>query len=232
MGLEKALSYTFRNDHLLQEALTHKSYHHENPSSCPYHNERLEFLGDTVLGLVIAEVLFRKDVPMQESEMSKVKSYLVSGRILSEIAKDIGLGKFIRLGRGELETGGRKKQSILANALESIFGAAFMDSGFDSARDLILRLYDPVIREALDQEKYLDYKTELQEICQRDHAHLPEYRIINEEGLEHEKTFYVEVLIEGNLLGMGTGSSKKRAEINAARDAYFKLKTRTSDETK
>jgi len=232
MGLEKALGYTFRDTHLLQEALTHKSHHHENPSSCPYHNERLEFLGDTVLGLVIAEILFRIDPPLQESEMSKVKSYLVSGRILSEIAKDIGLGKYILLGKGELETGGRKKHSILANALESIFGAAFIDTGFEGAKELILRLYDPVIKEALDEEKYLDYKTELQEICQHDYAHLPEYRIINEEGLEHEKTFYVEVSIEGRLLGMGIGSSKKRAEINAARDAYFKLKTGTNGNKK
>jgi len=232
MDLEKTLSYTFHYDSFLKEALVHKSYHHENPEECPYHNERLEFLGDTVLGLVIAELLFSITPPLPESEMSKIKSYLVSGRTLSIIAKQIDLGSHILLGKGELESGGREKQSILANTIESIFGAVFMDGGFEAAKDFILRVYDPVIQEALDEEKYLDYKTELQEICQRDYGKLPEYRVINEEGLEHEKTFYVEASIQGNLLGMGIGTSKKKAEINAARDAFFKMKTNTANHSK
>lgn len=229
MELEKTLGYSFRNNALLREALAHKSYHHENPGDCPLYNERLEFLGDTVLGLVIAELLFSITPPLPESEMSKIKSYLVSGRTLSVIAKQMNLGKFILLGKGEVETGGKEKPSILANTIESIFGAVFLDGGFDAAKKFILRVFDPVIQEALDEEKYLDYKTELQEICQRDYGKLPEYRIINEEGLEHEKTFYVEASIQGTLLGMGIGTSKKKAEINAARDAYFKLKTNSTN---
>jgi ribonuclease-3 len=223
MDLEKALGYSFQNRRLLQDALTHKSFYHENPGPDCFYNERLEFLGDTVLGLVIAELLYLIGPPLLESEMAKIKSYLVSGKTLSHIADTIDLGKYIRLGKGEIGTGGRAKASILSDTMESVFGAVFIDGGFESARRIIRKLYGETIEETLENKKYLDYKTELQEICQSRYGKLPQYSVISEEGLEHKKLFTIRVSVDDAVLGKGSGSSKKGAEINAARDAYLKM---------
>jgi len=221
--IERYLGYSFRNPDILADALTHKSFYHENPDTKRYYNERLEFLGDTILGLVIAELLYRREPPLPESEMARIKSYLVSGKVLSSIARNMDLGRHLHLGKGEIETGGRSKASILADSMEAIFGAVFIDGGFEKAKEVILRLYAGVVEESLSEKKYVDHKTELQELSQSRYGILPLYRIVGERGLEHEKLFEVEVVINGEVMGTGTGTSKKKAEAEAARQALAKI---------
>lgn len=224
MEIENALGYTFKDERLLKDALLHKSFYHEHPDTEGFYNERLEFLGDTVLGLVIAEFLYVIRPLLMESEMAVMKSYLVSGDVLSQVANKIDLGGHIMLGKGERETGGRTKTSILANTLEALFGAVFIDGGFNSAKDVILGLYLSVINKTLKEKRYIDYKTELQELSQSKYNVLPRYRVICEEGRDHEKVFTVEVVVNDRVLGSGAGTSKKKAEISAAREALLKLK--------
>jgi len=221
--LERCLGYTFHQRTLLVEALTHKSFFHENPSRVASHNERLEFIGDSVLGLVIVEHLFRDKKGYTESEMSEIKSYLVRGALLSEIAHGIGLGGYLRLGKGEEETGGRNKKSVLANALEAVLGAIYLDGGQEAARKSILRLFEERILSALSSGHYHSYKTDLQEESQMRFGMLPEYHIIHQEGAEHIKIFTAEVFIAGRRLGRGSGKNKKEAQTAAAKEAMERL---------
>lgn len=222
--LERDLGYSFRNRDLLVEALTHRSFHHENPEKVGSYNERLEFMGDSVLGLVIVEYLFNHDSRFPESQMSEIKSYLVRGSVLSEIASALSLGNYLRLGRGEEDTGGREKKSLLANAMEAVFGALYIDGGYESARAIILGLFKEKISLTISSGQYHNYKTELQEKSQLLHGVLPEYRIAHQEGVEHRKTFTVEVFIKGEMLGRGSGMNKKEAQTSAAKEALEKLK--------
>lgn len=222
--LERDLGYSFRNRDLLLEALTHRSYHHENPDRVLFYNERLEFIGDSVLGLVVVEYLFNYSGEFTESEMSKIKSYLVRGSLLSEVAAGIYLGDYLRLGRGEDETGGRAKKSLLANAMEAVFGAVYLDAGYEGARKTVLRLFEGRVLEAIRSGQYHSYKTELQEESQMRFGVLPEYRIVSQEGEEHRKTFTIEVFIAGKSFGKGTGKNKKEAQTAAAKEAMEKLK--------
>ncbi len=221
--LESALGYAFRDKGLLIESLTHKSFHHENPDKSRSNNERLEFLGDSVLGLTIVEYLFSCRPELTESAMSKLKSFLVKGSILSEIASKILLGEFLRLGRGEEETGGRRKKSILADAFEAVLGAVYIDGGYDIARGIILRLLKEKIELAISSGQYHDYKTDLQEKSQMLFGVLPEYRVISQTGQEHRKVFTIDVLIAGQKFGSGTGKNKKEAQTLAAKEAIEKL---------
>ncbi|MCL0034174.1 ribonuclease III [Thermodesulfovibrionales bacterium] len=221
--IEKSIGYQFRDKDLLINALTHKSYHHENPDEAPYYNERLEFLGDSVLGLVIAETLFIDDKRLTEASMSKMKSYLVKGSLLFEIASRLSLGKYLRLGRGEESTGGRNKRSISADAVEALFGAVFLDSGYETIRSVILRLLRTKILSVISKEEGYDSKSELQERCQGIFGKLPEYRVVNQEGEEHKKIFTTEVYMNGRSYGRGTGGSKKSAQKAAAKEALQKL---------
>ncbi len=223
-NLEKELDYAFKKRALLLEALTHKSFHHENPDRVSSYNERLEFIGDSVLGLIIVEYLFNYSGEFTESDMSKIKSYLVRGSLLSEIAVSISLGEYLRLGKGEEETGGKTKKSLLANAMEAVFGAIYLDGGYESARNSILRLFKEKILSVISSGQYHDYKTELQEESQMRFGVLPEYRIIRQEGEEHRKTFTSEVFIAGERFGRGKGKSKKEAQTVAAKEAMEKLK--------
>ena len=207
--LEDSLGYRFKDKVLLTDALTHKSYHHENPHDAPGHNERLEFLGDSVLGLVIAEDLFLKDAMLTEADMSKMKSYLVKEAVLFEIALRLLLGKYLRLGRGEESTGGRQKRSVLSDAVEALLGAVFLDSDYKTARSVITKLFKEEISAALVKKEGCDFKSELQEKSQNLFAVLPEYKIVKQEGEEHKKIFTAEVYINGQLYGSGTGKSKK-----------------------
>ncbi len=218
-GLEDNLGYKFTNNKLLLEALTHRSFYHENPGKAEDYNERLEFLGDSVLGFVIVEHLFMSDRRLSESVMAKTKSYLVKESILSEIADTISVGKYLRLGKGEEATGGRTKKSLLADAVEAILGAIYLDSGYESVRSLILRLFKDKIDFIMSSGEFHDFKTELQEKTQMLFGTIPEYTMIKQEGEEHRKTFTVEVRIEGEKYGMGCGRSKKEAETLAAREA-------------
>lgn len=221
--LEKSIGYSFSDKGLLLEAVTHKSYHHENPGEAPTHNERLEFLGDSVLGLAVVEYLFKAGEPRRESTMSKIKSHIVKGKALSEAAREISLGMHLRLGKGEAETGGRDKASILADAMEALIGAVYVDGGYDEARRLVLRLFEDRLDKAMTRGEFHDYKTALQEESQTRFGELPQYRLAGEEGREHDKLFTMEVFIAGRLWGTGTGRSKKEAQSEAAREALDRI---------
>lgn len=223
-GLESNLGYCFKNEEFLLEALTHKSFHHENPEKAPSYNERLEFFGDSVLGLVVVEYLFKSKSYYFESTMSKIKSYLVKESVLSDIARGISLGAYLRLGKGEEETGGREKKSILADAMEAVFGAIYIDGGYESVRDVILRLLMDKIDTAISSEQFFDFKTDLQEESQIKFGVLPQYRTVKQEGEEHKKIFTVDVFIRGSKFGSGKGKSKKEAETIAAKEALSKIK--------
>jgi ribonuclease-3 len=223
-SLEKKIGYCFRNKDILLEALTHKSLHYENPKEAPVYNERLEFLGDSVISLTVVESLFNLRGRHQESEMSKIKSFVVKGAALSAVAQEISLGNYLRLGKGEEDTGGRKKVSILANALEALIGAVHIDGGIENARRCVERLLGDRLVEAVESGQYHDYKTEIQEECQMLFGKLPEYRLTAQKGLEHEKTFEVEVFISDEPYGKGIGRSKKEAQTAAAKEAMIRLK--------
>ncbi len=228
-NFERDLGYSFKDKGLLVEALTHKSFHHENPDKVKSYNERLEFIGDSVLGLVIVEYLFRYNNEFTESDMSKIKSYIVKGAVLSEIAAGLGIGNYLSLGRGEEDTGGRQKRSLLANALEAVFGAIYLDSDYEKARKAILALFKDKIHSVISSGQYHDYKTELQEKSQMLYGILPEYRITRQEGQEHLKTFTVDVIVAGKALGRGAGRNKKEAETAAAKKALERLKEHPGD---
>ncbi|MCI0468560.1 MAG: ribonuclease III [Nitrospirae bacterium] len=221
--LEGLIGYKFKNKKLLLTALTHKSYYHESPDKKSDHNERLEFLGDSVLGLVIAEDLYKQKNILSESEMSKIKSCLVKESALFEIANMVSLGNRLRLGKGEDSTGGRHKRSILSDAVEALLGAIFLDSDYNNARSVILRLFRDRDSNVIRKQKDDDSKSELQERCQKIFGVLPEYRIVKQEGEEHKKVFTVEVYIDGRMFGKGAGKSKKAAQMTAAREALKEL---------
>jgi ribonuclease III len=222
-AFEDSLGYHFRNRGFLAEALTHRSFYHENPDKADAYNERLEFLGDSVLGFVIVEYLFCLENKLPESVMAKTKSYLVKEMILSEIAVSISLGKYLRLGKGEEGTGGRAKKSLLADAVEAVLGAVYLDAGYEKTREVILKLFQERLDAIISSGEFHDFKTELQEKTQLLYSTIPEYKIIRQEGAEHKKLFTIEVYIEGERYGDGTGKSKKEAETLAAKEALQKL---------
>lgn len=221
--LERHLGYIFDHKDLLTEALTHRSFYYEHPDESIAHNERLEFLGDSVLGFVIVEYLFLSDKHMTESAMAKIKSYLVKESVLSEIADSLSLGKYLRLGKGEEASGGRTKKSLLSDAIESVLGAIYLEGGYQKAREVVLRLFKEKIDNVIYSEVFYDFKTELQERTQLLFSSLPEYRVIRQEGEEHKKVFTIEVYIDGKRFGRGTGRSKKEAQTFAAKEALLRL---------
>jgi len=221
--LEDSLGYQFSNKKLLFEALTHKSFFHENLDKAEAYNERLEFLGDSVLGFVIVEYLFSIEDKLSEAVMAKAKSYLVKEAVLSEIADLISLGKYLRLGKGEEASGGRTKSSLLADAIEAVIGAVYLDGGYENAKRVLLRLFREKINKILESGEFHDFKTELQEKTQLLFSSIPEYRITKQEGAEHKKIFTVEVYISGEKFGTGSGKSKKEAETVAAKEALGRL---------
>ncbi|MDH5201958.1 MAG: ribonuclease III [Nitrospirota bacterium] len=223
LELENRLGYFFKNKEFLIEALTHRSFSHETPENSDTHNERLEFLGDSVLGFVIVEYLFLSDNRFAESSMAKIKSYLVKESILSEIANVLSLGEYLRLGKGEEATGGRIKKSLLADALEAVLGAVYVDGGYGTAKELILRLFNEKINAIIMSGEFHDFKTELQERTQLLFNVLPEYRVVKQEGAEHKKIFTVEVFISGEKFGRGSGKSKKEAQTIAAKEALSRF---------
>ena len=225
--LQKRLSYNFINIDLLREAITHKSYVNENPDLNAKDNERLEFLGDAVLDLAISSYLFVNFPYYQEGELSKFKSMMVSEPSLSKIASDLDIGEYLLLGRGEEHTGGRKKESLLANALEAIIAAIYLDGGLPAADGFIRMVFVAQIQTITREGISLDYKTDLQEYCQGHDLELPSYRVSKEMGPDHKKTFEVEILINGEVLGLGIGKNKKEAEQRAAKEALKYLTSKT-----
>ena len=221
--LENRLGYSFMDGKVLLEALTHRSFYHENPGKADAYNERLEFLGDSVLGFIIVEYLFSMDHNLTESVMAKTKSYIVKEAVLSEVASSISLGQYLRLGKGEEHTGGRTKKSLLADAFEALLGAVYVDGGYDAAKKIVLSLFRHKIHPIINSGEFHDSKTELQEKTQLLFSSIPEYRIIKQEGEEHRKIFTVEVYISGDKYGSGVGKSKKEAETRAAKEALAGL---------
>ena len=221
--LQKNLSYRFRNIELLKEALTHKSFVNENPETHLKDNERLEFLGDAVLDLSISTFLIKNFPYFQEGELSRFKSMVVSEPSLSNIAARLELGQYLFLGKGEEQTGGRKKESLLANALEAIIAAIYLDGGLASADEFIRVAFIEDIMMIVREGINLDYKTTLQEYCQARGLSLPVYKVIKETGPDHKKTFEIELFINGEVVGIGVGGNKKDAEQKAAKEALKNL---------
>ena len=216
---EQRIGYTFQRRDLLTRAITHKSYSHEARHEDVRHNETFEFLGDSVLGFVIGDVLFRHFPELDEGALSKMKAYLVSSTSLAEKARRFGMGDVILLGVGEEKTGGRKKDSLLANLFEAMLAAIYLDGGIDAARQVIEQSFMDDIKSINKQDLlFHDYKTALQELAQGKGLPLPEYNVVDEVGPDHDKTFIVEVKI-GKLSARGEGSSKKEAQQQAAKNA-------------
>ncbi|HXF56804.1 MAG TPA: ribonuclease III [Actinomycetota bacterium] len=218
--LEEALGVRFRDRGLLELALTHRSYAFERGLEAT--NERLEFLGDAVLGLVVADLAYRRFPDLSEGELAKLRAGVVNMSVLAEVARELGLGAEIRLGRGEELSGGRHKASILADALEAVIGAVYLDQGMRRARAVVERLFSSRIEAYARGEGERDYKTLLQELAAQDVGRLPEYRV-EERGPDHQKEFTATVYVGGRPLGRGKGRSKKEAEQGAAREAHARL---------
>jgi ribonuclease-3 len=216
---EQRIGYTFQRPELLRRALTHKSYSHESKDFDVRHNETFEFLGDSVLGFVIGDALFAHFPDLDEGALSKMKAYLVSAPTLAAKARQYGMGDVILLGVGEEKTGGRKKDSLLANLFEAVVAGIYLDGGIEAVRRVIERAFQTEIR-SIDQDDLLfqDYKTALQELAQGRGLPLPDYAVVGEVGPDHDKTFIVEVKV-GSLTARGEGSSKKEAQQQAARHA-------------
>ncbi len=219
--LETAIGYRFRNITLLQNALAHSSYANERWHDSLKSNERLEFLGDSILGMVVAEHLYRNYPDRLEGELTRMRADMVCERALANIAQRIELGQHLLLGHGEEQTGGRTRNSILADAVESVIAACFLDGGMEAARGFIDRfvLTDVPVRKL----RNADYKTALQELVQQKKNQQLTYKLTGESGPDHDKHFEVAVLLNGSTVGTGTGSSKKRAEQDAARAAMEQL---------
>jgi ribonuclease-3 len=225
LALETRLGYRFRDRGLLEHALTHKSKAHEDPSGGVIDNESLEFLGDAVLGLVIADALCRRFPASSEGQKSKVKAMLVSTTSLAEMAERLDLGEHMILGRGEEKTGGRQKQALLADTCEALIAAIYLDGGLEPARQFLVRELGPAL-ELSGRPDYLgrDHKSRLQEELQGLGRPLPTYRVAGEAGPEHRKMFHVEVTVGGEVLAQGAGRTKKDAEQEAAQSALEALK--------
>ena len=219
--LEQGLGYTFRNKALLENALTHSSYANENRERHLPDNERLEFLGDSILGFVVAEYLYRNFPDKPEGELTRIRADLVCERNLAEAAATIELGSYLLLGHGEEQGGGRKRDSIVSDAMESVIAASFMDGGFAAAKEIIDQLILSNIPKG--RPRNFDYKTAFQELVQRKKDQQIHYELTGESGPDHDKHFEVEVLLNGKAVGHGVGSSKKRAEQAAAEAAIEKL---------
>jgi ribonuclease-3 len=222
-ALDRILGVRFRDASLRQLALTHRSHAFEN--ELPANNERLEFLGDAVLGIVVTDMAFREFPEMPEGELAKLRAAIVNMGALADVARDIGLGRFVLLGKGEEMSGGRDKTSILADVLEALLGAVYLDRGLDAASKLIRRLFRPRMIAYVRGEGERDYKTILQEIASSELHVVPEYKI-RERGPDHEKEFTATVVLAGKEWGVGMGRSKKEAEQQAAHEAYMRLSER------
>jgi ribonuclease-3 len=222
-ALDRALGVAFRDPRLREMALTHRSYAFEQGEEAT--NERLEFLGDSVLGLVVTDMAFAAYPMMPEGSLAKLRAAIVNMGALADVARSLGVGQVVRLGRGEELSGGRDKSSILADCLEAVFGAVYLDQGLDVARELIERLFRPRMQAYVRGEGDRDYKTILQEVASQELRAMPDYRL-EEQGPDHQKEFTATVFLAGEPLGTGSGRSKKEAEQQAAREAYARITER------
>lgn len=221
-SLEEALGYSFRERTLLAEALTHRSYANEHHLEDLPDNERLEFLGDAVLDLVISQYLMEALPGAHEGELTRIRAEVVAEPSLARLARSLDIGSCLLFGRGEKSTGGRSKPSLLGDALEAVFGAVFTDGGFDSAKSTIMPLFVPLLRQA-SADKGQDYKSRLQEFLQGTHRERPIYSLIETTGPAHERIYRIDVLIDGCVYGSGRGRTKKSAEQAAAQATLLLL---------
>ena len=219
--LESALGYRFRNVALLQNALTHSSYANERWHNSLLSNERLEFLGDSVLGMLVAEYLYRSFPDRPEGELTRMRADMVCEKTLAAAANRIGLGSHLLLGHGEEQGGGRSRESILADAMESVIAASFLDGGLEAALKIVQQFI--LVEVPVTRLHNADYKTQLQELVQQKKNQVLSYALVGQSGPDHDKQFEVEVSLNGTVVGRGTGRSKKRAEQDAARTAIEKL---------
>lgn len=219
--LEDAIGYRFRDIQLLQNALSHSSYANERWHNSLLSNERLEFLGDSVLGMLVAEYLYRTFPDRPEGELTRMRADMVCEKTLAAVANRIGLGRHLLLGHGEEQGGGRCRDSILADAMESVIAACFLDGGLDAAMQVVRNFI--LVDVPVARMHNTDYKTTLQELVQQKKNQVLSYRLVGESGPDHDKQFSVEVALNGSAVGQGIGSSKKRAEQNAARAAIERL---------
>jgi ribonuclease-3 len=225
-ALQATLGYRFQDQALLDEALTHKSYVNEQKGVACQDNERLEFLGDAVLSLVISEYLASRLPESTEGALSKLKAQLVSESSLERVARRLQLGGYLKLGRGEELSRGREKSSLLADAVEAILAAVYLDGGFEASRRVTLHIFAAEVSQVGLRGHNAgaeDYKTQFQEWCQKRHDTLPHYKTIRESGPDHDKCFDVEVTILGEVVGVGSGRSKKEAEQQAAKQALERV---------
>ncbi len=213
--LQNNLGYHFKNPALLARALTHSSYANERHVDTG-DNERLEFLGDSVLGFIAAEYLFANHRDFPEGELTKLRAYAVCEKSLFSYAEEIGLGNYLKLGKGEERTGGRTRPSVLSDAFEAVIAAIYLDGGMDEAKKFVLRFVVPYVEA---KPTFKDYKTMLQEVVQKNQGETLEYVLVSETGPDHDKCFTVEVHLNSNVIGRGVGGSKKKAEQNAAKEA-------------
>ncbi|GAB2984870.1 ribonuclease III [Nocardioides montaniterrae] len=218
--LRKQLGDPILDPELLDRALTHRSYAYEN-GGLPT-NERLEFLGDSVLGVVVTETLYLTHPDLPEGRLAKLRAAVVNARALAVVARQLGLGQHIKLGRGEESTGGREKASILSDTVEAVIGAIHLSGGIEVSSQVVHRLFDPLITEASGMGAGLDWKTSLQELAAEHGLGVPEY-VIEDDGPDHQKTFTAQVRVGGSLYGNGHGRSKKEAEQGAAQTAYGEI---------
>ena len=219
--LQERIGYRFKDEHLLFQALTHKSYANERQINKTESYERLEFLGDAVLELVSSEFLFHKYVDLPEGELTKMRASMVWEPALAFCARDLELGEFVLLGKGEECTGGRLRDSITSDAMEAVIGAVFLDGGLDAAKEFIYRF---ILSDLENKKLFYDSKTNLQELMQGKLKKQFFYKLIEESGPEHDKTFKVQVIVEGEVISTGAGRTKKLAEQNAAYEALLFFK--------
>ena len=225
LSLQNNLNYKFNNEELLSLAMTHSSYANEHKMGVVENNERLEFLGDAILNLVVSQYLYKKYPNHPEGELTKIRAKVVCESSLAYAAKKIEIGKFLLLGKGEEATGGRVRESILADAAEAIVGAIYMDSDFETTNFILLRNFESDIVHAVAKgDLFIDYKTELQEIVQKKKGKSTmEYVVVKEEGPDHNKRFYIDVIVNDESIGRGRGKNKKDAEQMAAKEALIRL---------
>jgi ribonuclease III len=219
-NLEEILAYNFREINLLSTALTHRSYVNENKQLAISDNERFEFLGDAVLGLSVSDLIIKKYVTFPEGTLTQIRASLVNEKHLAQLASNLQLGECLLLGRGEDSSGSRTKDSFLANAFEAVIAAVYIDSDFDNTKAIITKLIEPLLEDDNLFSEYFDYKTALQELCQKRYKTVPIYMVIDSKGPDHAKTFEVKIVIVNKLTEIGSGKSKKEAEKQAAQKAW------------
>ncbi len=223
-AFQARLGYVFKNLDLLERALTHKSFSNENRELRSPNNERLEFLGDAVLGFVIGEMIYRSFPNLQEGALSKIKAHLVSSNMLSGKGRALEIGRYLRMGAGEARSGGAEKLSLQADAFEAVVAAIYLDGGVEATEAFVRRVFEPEVAGIdIGDLSFHDYKTTLQEAAQSLGLPLPDYRVVEESGPDHEKAFVVELAWDGEPFARGRGASKREAQRKAAKEALKKL---------